>query len=238
MPDASVRAGPTEEPDMVTILHRPWLRGLALVATLALVPAAVAGPPLLCHPFDTAGARSLPWGGGGWRDLRADYDVRQLASDTEALLGADTPVIARMETLRRAAIYASRDGKVAGNLLGRLEARVKRAGGVQSRAMARFDLGYFDETLEEVVRLQGYDMPGIGRVDVSGLRALSSRIDGGAEVEAVLALRPRDPALRFAAALIAAADERRGDYVAHARAARAGASADRLVALNLGQISN
>ena len=43
---------------------RSSLRGALLAAALLFSPAAFAGPPLLCHPFDTGGAASLPWGKG------------------------------------------------------------------------------------------------------------------------------------------------------------------------------
>ena len=36
---------------------------VALAALFATRPA-LAGPPLLCHPYDIAGAASLPWNGG------------------------------------------------------------------------------------------------------------------------------------------------------------------------------
>ena len=222
----------------MTIPMHSWLRALALAAALVLAPAALAGPPLLCHPFDTAGAPSLPWAGDGWRDARAGYDLRGLTRDTEALLGASTPVIARMETLRRAAIYASRDPAIATQLLNRLQARGKLAKTADARALARFDAGYFAETLEDVVRLQGYDMPGIGKVDAKGLRAVLANVNGSAEVDAALAVRPNDAAMRFAAALVASADQRGTDYATHARVARSGAGRDRLLALNLHQIAN
>lgn len=222
----------------MTFSMQSRLRALALLFALLVAPAAVAGPPLLCHPFDTAGAPSLPWGGDGWRDARAGYDLRGLTRDTEALLTAKTPVIARMETLRRAAIYASRDPAAARQLMSRLQARAKLAKTADARALARFDHGYFAETLQEVVRLQGYDMPGIGRVDVKALRALLANVDGSTEVDAALAVRPSDAAMRFAAALIASADQRKRDYATHARVARAGSGRDRLLALNLHQIAN
>lgn len=238
VPGATLRVRLPEDTDMIILMHRSWLRGLALVAALLFAPTLIAGPPLLCHPFDTAGAPSLPWGGDGWRDARAGYDLRHLTRDTETLLAANTPVIARMETLRRAAIYASHDPAVARQLLTRLQARGKVAASADARALARFDAGYFAETLQEVVRLQAYDMPGIGKVDAAALRAVLANINGSADVDAAIALRPRDPAMRFAAALIAAADQRKADYAAHARVARSGASRDRLLALNLQQIAN
>lgn len=237
MPGATLRVRLPEDTYMI-IPMQSWLRVLALVTALVLAPAAIAGPPLLCHPFDTAGAPSLPWGGGGWRDARAGYDLRELTRDTEALLTARTPVIARMETLRRAAIYASRDPVIAKQLLTRLQARGKLPATADARALARFDAGYFAETLQEVVRLQGYDMPGIGKVDAKALRVLLANVNGSAEVDAALVVRPNDAAMRFAAALIASADQRKGDYATHARVARGGANRDRLLALNLHQIAN
>jgi len=223
---------------MKTQSIRRSLRGLLMLVLSVCAFAVMAGPPLLCHPFDTAGAPSLAWGGPGWNQARADYNLRSLSVDTEALLKADTPVIARMETLRRAAIYASRDATIARQLLTRLGTRIARAGTPQSQALARFDSGYFAETLQEVVRLQGYDMPGIGKADTRGLRALLAKVDGSVQVDAAIKLRPNDPSMRFAAALIAGADQRKSAYATHARIARAGAKNDRLLALNVQQIAN
>ena len=85
---------------------RRSLTAAALV--LAVAAPALAGPPLLCHPFDIGTAQSLPWDGTkGWFQGRADYRLEQLVPDTEAILQPGTPVLVRMETLRRAAIYAS-----------------------------------------------------------------------------------------------------------------------------------
>lgn len=195
-----------------------------------------AGPPLLCHPFQTNGAPSLPWG-KGWNQPDRHFDVRQLGARTQVLLAADTPVIARMETLRRAAIYASADGAALRDLSARLEARVQSATTPQARALALFDAGYFDETLEDLVRLQGYDMPGVGRVDATSLRAVAARQNGDARIAQAIALRPTDAALHFAAALVASADQRTADQQRHARLARAGATADPMLSSNLGQIA-
>ena len=215
---------------------RHSLRNGLLLSSLLLAAPAFAGPPLLCHPFDTAGAPSLAWGGKGWNQARTHYDLATLVAQTEALLGADVPVIARMETLRRAAIYASREGRVANALAERLEARADAADR-DVRALAAFDSGYYREVLQEIVRLQGYDMPGIGKVDAPALRALLAGGDGNQRIDEALALRPRDPALRFAAALVASADQRRDEIAGHVRIARAGVADDRLLAANIGQVS-
>ena len=217
--------------------HQP-LRALALAALLVVAPAALAGPPLLCHPFETAGARSLPWGDAGWNDARADYDVAgRLVHDTRALLAPDVPVLARMETLRRAAIYASRDGAALRALHASLEARTAAATDPAARSLALFDAGYLSETLQDIARLQAYDMPGIGRVDLPAIRAVLARGEGSARIAQALRLRGDDAQMRFAAALVASADQRPADYAAYARGARAGAGDDRLLALNLDRLA-
>ena len=215
---------------------RSTLRGALLAAALLFSSAALAGPPLLCHPFDTAGAASLPWG-GGWNRIDTRYDTARLSADTLRLLATDTPVIARMETLRRAAIYASADGTRLRGLAATLDARVTAAKTQQTKALALFDAGYFAETLQEIVRLQGYDMPGIGKVDVAALRGVLAKGDGSLRIAEALKLRDDDASMRFAAALVSAADERKDDYNTHARIARAGASADAMLARNIGQVA-
>jgi hypothetical protein len=213
------------------------LSGTLLSAALLFAPAAFAGPPLLCHPFDTAGAPSLDWGGHEWNQVRHDYDLSKLVANTSALLAPQTPVIARMETLRRAAIYASRNGQVARDLAASLESRIATASTRDTRVLALFDAGYFAETLQEVVRLQGYDMPGIGKTDTAALRAIVAKGDGSVRIEQALAMRPNDAAMNFAAALVATADQRKTDIASHSRIARAGANRDRLLVLNLDQIA-
>ncbi len=215
---------------------------LVLAGALLFAAPAFAGPPLLCHPFDIAGARSLPWG-EGWNRVDPGYDRARLVADTEALLAPRTPVIVRMETLRRAAIYASANGPVLRALARRLDARIAAARDPQGKALALFDVGYFAETLQDVERLQaihasGDDMPGIGEVDAAALRGLASKGDGSVRIAQALRLRPGDAALRFAAALVASADEREVDRLAHARLARAGAADDRLLARNLPQLAD
>lgn len=217
---------------MTPSIPAAWRVALVLPMLLFATPA-LAGPPLLCHPFDTAGAPTLPWGGRGWNDARDDFDLARLGDRTEALLTAHTPVIARMETLRRAAIYASRDGETLRDLANRLQARIKSADGVDAKALALFDAGYFLETLQEIDRLQDYDMPGIGWVDRQMLRALLTQPDGSASIDQALVLRPDDAGLHFAAAMVATADERVSDLARHAPRALAVAQQDQLLALNI-----
>jgi hypothetical protein len=127
------------------MLRRRHLVPLAAFALLATVAPVIAGPPLLCHPFDIGDARSLPWDGREWSQGRRDYNVANLVADTEAILTPATPVIVRMETLRRAALYASLDSKVAADLLHAVNARAasadRTASSSPASAMALFDAG-------------------------------------------------------------------------------------------------
>jgi hypothetical protein len=230
-----LRRGLTLEDTMHRHSSRASLRIALLAAALVIAPVAMAGPPLLCDPFDTAGAASLPWG-KGWNQASAGYDTDRLVDDTSALLVPGMPVIARMETLRRAAIYASADGAKLRRLSTALAARIASANDPRSRALALFDAGYFAETLEDIARLQRYDMPGIGKVDAAALRAVLEKGDGSRHIAQALRLQPADASMRFAAALVAEADARHADRLIHARAARAGARSDRLLALNIRQI--
>jgi hypothetical protein len=208
--------------------------GLLVVLTvLAAASPAFAGPPLLCHPFDIGTARSLPWDGGrGWWHGRADYNLATLVSDTQALLTPSTPVIVRMETLRRAAIYASQDRQVAARLLAELtdRARTSETAG-RADALAFLDAAYFVEALRQISYLGGEF-----RERSSAILAVIGDGDGYAMIQKSLAARPNDPAVEFAAALIAA-DRHRGAYAEHARKARAGASQDALLARNIHHVS-
>lgn len=212
------------------------LASALLLGVSALSAPAHAGPPLLCEPFDTAGAPSLPWG-SAWNTPAPDYGLDHLVVDTQRLLAADTPIIVRMETLRRAAIYASRDGTVLRDLSARLEARIAEAAGSSARALALFDAGYFRETLQDLLRLQRYDMPRTGRVDTVALQAQLAGEDGSARIAQALALRPQDASLRFAAALVAQADERHHDAGRLAQKARQGLAGDALLARNIAQLT-
>lgn len=206
-------------------LHPPARRSLAAAALVLFTAApALAGPPLVCFPFDIGSSTSLPWNGSnGWEGSRADYDVARLTGDTIALLTPTTPVIVRMETLRRAAIYATRDSAVARTLLDTMLARVKtasRGGSTAEAALAKFDAGYLIETYRQTA----YKTPANGDMVAS--------LDGYAMVREALEARQDDPAMEFAAAIITMGP-RKPDYPAHAKQARAGISADALLARNI-----
>jgi len=179
---------------------------------------AQAGPPLICHPIEIGQAKSLPWidwnqkGTGG-------YDLKNLTRDTLAILDSSAPVLLRMETLRRATIYARQDPQVAKELLTRLQARAANStdSGL-SEALAWFDVGYLIETYQQW----------IGKAEPNPAAGL----DGYAWVKKAVRLRGQDPEMEFAAALITLTGPE-SDHREHARKAVAGAGNDPLLAQNL-----
>jgi hypothetical protein len=126
------------------------------VATLMATPA-FAGPPLLCFPFEIGSAKSLPMGTGGWQAVDPSYDSSHLVADTLALLTPQTPVIVRMETLRRATVYASKNTQLAGALLDALESRAART--EPNVGYAVFDFGYLAETYKQASWMPGDSGP-------------------------------------------------------------------------------
>jgi hypothetical protein len=206
----------------------------ALLVIVTATPA-FAGPPLLCHPYDIGTARSLPWSGAhNWFDGDASYRLDNLVSDTEALLTPATPVIVRMETLRRAAIYASADGVVAARLLDRFVKRAETpAAGGQADALHLLDAAYIAGAYREMLLLSR-DSAWASRA--AGLRAALGNTKDAALIARSVAARPDDPGIRFAAALILSDSDRQA-YREHAEKARAGAARDPLLARNINHVS-
>jgi hypothetical protein len=219
---------------MFRFRHTLRFAALALVVTAST---AHAGPPLLCHPFDIGGARSLPWEGQSWSEGKSDYNVANLVADTEAILTPDAPVIVRMETLRRAALYASRDTAVATRLLAMVNERARAAERASASspqtAIALFDAGYLAATYQQISVLHGDG--GLGNRSQTIARVIGNA-DGKALLDRTVTMRPDDAAIRFAAALVAASNDRSA-YVRHAAKAREGAARDPLLARNIKQLS-
>ena len=218
------------------MLGRRHVIPLGVFALFATVAPVLAGPPLLCHPFDIGDARSLPWG-PDWSQGRSEYNVANLVADTEAILTPTAPVIVRMETLRRAALYASLDGKVARALLQSLNARAtaaERAGNSSpATAMALFDAGYLTETYRQISDLGRSSGWGARSATIAGVVGTAT---GKSFMDRTIALRPDDAAIQFAAALVAASSDRSA-YQEHAARARDGAARDPLLARNIKQLS-
>jgi hypothetical protein len=216
---------------MVHGIRRTFVTAAAL---LSLASPALAGPPLLCHPYDIGSARSLPWDGvSGWAAWRADYNVANLVSDTTSLLSPSTPVIVRMETLRRAAIYASRDPKVAAELLRTLSSRVTATDREARDPLAYLDAAYVTEAFREIGMME---QSAQFRESAPVLRGMVREGDGYALITKALKVRPDDPSLEFAAAVIAAGTKGTA-YAQHAEKARAGVKQDPLLARNIGHVS-
>lgn len=190
------------------------------IAVTVFAPPAQAGPPLVCWPFDIGTAKSLPWGGSRWHDAQPGYDTKQLAGDTLALLTLDAPVLVRMETLRRAAIYGQRDPQAAKELFSRLEERAESAKSPDKPdPLALFDWGYFAETYRQV--------------DGASSLELAAKVDGYKLIQRALALRGLDPQMEFAAALVAWVAGQHGVSEKHLANAAAGAADGSLLAKNL-----
>ena len=115
--------------------------GIAAIV-LGLSTAAFAGPPLVCHPLAIGQAKTLPWVDLNYRKGTGSYDLKDLTRDTLAILDSNPSVLVRMETLRRATIYARQDPQVAKELLTRLHARANNADAGNAAALAWFDVGY------------------------------------------------------------------------------------------------
>lgn len=206
---------------------------LVVAGVLLLQSAALAGPPLLCHPFNTGGARSLPFQGPDWGRVDPAYDVSRLADDTMALLTADTPVIVRMETLRRATVYGRNNPKIAVALLERLKARaaaIKPERRDREALLAWFDVGYLAETYKQAAMIS----QSVAQHDKSFWsfqQASPDDLDGYALVKKAIA-GGGGPEMEFAAAIIVSS-HRGADYQGHLRNAAAGAKPGSLLAQNL-----
>ena len=195
-------------------LKRASLIGSVLAATLTLATPVFAGPPLLCFPFETGGAKSLPMKGGDWKTIDAKYDVSHLTADTLALLTPSTPVVARMETIRRATIYASTHPPLAAELLAGLQARA--AAKTSDAPSAVFDFGYLVETYKQATYMFASPVKGLDAID-------------GYQLVLKAAALHNDPAMEFGAAVIAQGSANaamRAESRAHLDRAIAGAKSD------------
>jgi len=204
---------------------------IALVAALlSFASIAQAGPPLICHSIEIGQAKSLPWISDSWNLSGSEnYDTKNLAKDTLEILTPDTPVLVRMETLRRATLYARKDPVAAKELLARLHARATSAESAgKADALAWFDAGYLAETYKQWIGQNLPHMTDRMRIDPNP----AAGVDGYALVKKAIALRGDDPQMEFAAALITLSGPQEA-HRQHAQKAIAGAKTDALLAQNL-----
>jgi hypothetical protein len=149
----------------------------------------LAGPPLICFPFDIGNAQSLPWKSdvkAGWDNADPNYDTSHLAADTLKILNSGAPVIVRMETVRRAVIYGSRDHAAAKQLLAALR---ESANSPRSTADQVFNYGYTVETMKQMAWQYKEDLTG--------------GVDGYALVRKAMTMEPNSNGMAYAAAIIA-----------------------------------
>ena len=198
---------------------RPLVLVSVVVASLLVSRPALAGPPLLCFPFDIGQARTLPMGTAGWHSVDPAYDASRLVDDTLALLAPETPVVVRMETLRRATVYASANPTIANALLNALQQRASVPHA--NVGLNVFDFGYLVETYRQAKPIFSAPVPAI------------DRIDGYQLVLKAHALQA-DPAMQFAAAVITQGNTaRRAENRDHLEQARTHGGADKALAINI-----
>jgi hypothetical protein len=217
------------------MMHTRLLVPVILAATVvaALPRSAEAGPPLICHPFDAGASAVLPWGSGpGWNTPDRRYDVQRLTVETLRLLTRDAPVIARMENLRRATIYAAQDPRVANELLSAVLARALST--VASGApdpQVLFDAGYLLESYKQAAHLHRYSMLAPESAASWTLRTEPGG-NGYALVVRAIALTGGSADMEFAASLMSEGPT----SVTHRRRATAAAVSGSLLARNLSAV--
>jgi hypothetical protein len=196
----------------------PRLALTSLAVLLGFTTFAQAGPVLICHPIEIGQAKSLPWVEFNHRG-NTDYDLKNLSRETLAILDSHTPVLVRMETLRRATIYARHDPQAARELITRLRVRAANSDAAgRPDALAWFDVGYLAEAYKQWMG-KGEPNPAAG-------------LDGYSWVRKAIGLRGSDPEMEFAAAMITLSGPD-GAHRDHVQKAMAGAKHDPLLAQNL-----
>ena len=218
---------------MTSQLIRSPRFAIALIAALLCFAAvARAGPPLICHAIEIGNAKSLPWTSHNWNLSGGEtYDTKNLVRDTLDILGPNIPVLVRMETLRRATLYAGKDPVAAKELLAKLHARATAAeSSGHPDALAWFDVGYLAEAYKQWI---GQTWMRVSKDEQNP----AAGVDGYAFVKKALALRGpsqhgNDAQMEFAAALITLSGPRDA-HREHAQKAIAGAKSDPLLAQNL-----
>jgi hypothetical protein len=210
---------------MVTTSKRLFI---ALAALFALATPALAGPPLICHPFETGGGKLIAWGNGpGWNSPQAGYDLKNLVADTNAVLTSDAPLLTRMENMRRATIYAMRDPAIANDLL---KLVVNRALSTTNDGRAWFDAGYLIESYKQAVHMRTG-----GKPELRAWAAVDEtiRIDGYGWVKKAMAMSAPSAEMEFAASLMTR------DPIASSHRAKALSAAGKgsLVAQNIAKLA-
>src|ERR1700704_6105914 len=208
-------------------IRSPRFAIVLVAAVLCFASVAQAGPPLICHTIEIGQAKSLPWISHSWNLSGGEnYDTKNLVRDTLEILDPNTPVLVRMETLRRATLYARKDPLAAKELLAKLNARATSAESAgHPDALAWFDVGYLAETYKQWI---GQSWMRVSKDEQNP----AAGVDGYTLVKKAFALRGSDPQMEFAAALITLSGPQE-EHRQHSLKAIAGAKTDPLLAQNL-----
>lgn len=201
---------------------------IAAAVVVVFATPALAGPPLICHPFQTEGGRLIAWGtGSGWNTPDRKYDLNRLVTDTTSVLTADAPVLTRMENIRRATIYAMRDPQLAHQLL---KTTIDRALATSTNSAAWFDAGYMIESYKQAIPIRE-----TGKPELRAWAAIDEtiKVDGYSWVKKAMAMAPASATanadMEFAASLMT-----QGSVAsAHRAKALAAAAKGSLLAKNL-----
>ena len=203
------------------------ITAIFITAFIVSIPTKLqAGPPLLCHPINIGNVKSLPTGNGPF-GYNKNYNRKNLIKDALNLLDSDMPVLVRMETIRRAALYVTRnlngshgngsysneDRALAFDLLSRLMIISIEAHNGKSNKIALFDAGYLMQCYREAGLIEGnrgYDWV-----------QKANHLSGG------------NPEMEFALALMTKRNIIKVRQNKHLRMAKAGSEEGSLLALNL-----
>jgi hypothetical protein len=184
----------TQEALLMTTLIRSLV---TIAAVVFFATPALAGPPLICHPFEVESGKLIAWGtGSGWNTPDRSYDIKRLVADTTAMLTPDAPILTRMENMRRATIYAMRDPAIANELL---KAVTARALSTTTDGRAWFDAGYLIESYKQAVSIRENRKP-----ELRAWAAIDEtiKVDGYNWVKKAMAMSAPSAEMEFAASLM------------------------------------
>lgn len=184
--------------------HRSIHFTVSLLIITTLTISSIAGPPLICHPFEIGEAKSIAWNGRQWRDVKKDYDINQLVPDVMAILETDAPILVRMETMRRAAVYAVwslRDAKVGfdpkgdraaiallDKILAHKNAAEVRGFKTKADKLALFDAGYLLETYKYIGFEETSKKTVLSAESLAWVEKANNALDCPGEIELALAI--------------------------------------------------
>ena len=143
------------------------------------------------------------------------------------LLSGDAPILARIENLRRATIYAARDKAIAHELLATVLGRALTAAAGANDPRAWFDAAYLVEAYRQASFIQ-QNMTGSDK-RLWTIDDAPSEVNGYALMTKAMALAGPSPEMEFAASLMSEG----GIAADHRTRAIAAAPRGSLVALNL-----